>query len=350
MKRLTIRDVAELAGVSMGTASNVINKPELVGEETRERVLKAMRDIGFVRNNAARQLRRGRNQAIGLVVLDIDNPFFTALARGVEDAANEADHLVILCSSASSTAREDRQLRLLEEQRVAGILMSPVRKDPSPPVYEIRSRGMPIVLLDRGRSRRDQCSAAVNDTSGGRLVAEHLVSLGHERLGLINGPGSLKPCAERRASFLDALGKRGLALASAHDVETAEMTISAGEEAVANLLSRGRLPTALFCTNDLLAIGAEHAALTRGLRVPEDLAIVGYDDIRFAAMSFVPLTSVRMPAYELGYRATKLLIDEATNDSRHRHQRLLFEPELVVRQSTRGQGAAAPAVAAAAIP
>src|SRR5437867_4168200 len=104
MKRLTLRDVAELAG-----------------EETRERVLKAIRDIGFVRNNAARQLRRGNNQAIGLVVLDIDNPFFTALARGVDDVANEADHLVILCSSASSTEREDRQLRLLEEQRVAGI-------------------------------------------------------------------------------------------------------------------------------------------------------------------------------------------------------------------------------------
>ena len=102
MKRLTLRDVAELAGVSMGTASNVINRPELVGEETRARVLQAMRDIGFVRNNAARQLRQGRNQAIGLVVLDIDNPFFTSLARGVEDAANEADHLLILCSSASS--------------------------------------------------------------------------------------------------------------------------------------------------------------------------------------------------------------------------------------------------------
>src|SRR2546430_3673287 len=327
MKRLTLRDVAELAGVSMGTASNVINKPELVGEETRARVLKAIRDIGFVRNNAARQLRRGNNQAIGLVVLDIDNPFFTALARGVDDAANEADHLVILCSSASSTEREDRQLRLLEEQRVAGILMSPVRRDPSQPVHEIRSRGTPIVLLDRGRSPRDQCSAAVNDTSGGRLVAEHLISLGHERLGLINGPRSLKPCAERRASFLTALGERDLALSASHDLETAEMTISAGEEAVAEMLRRGRPPTALFCTNDLLAIGAEHAALTRGLRIPEDLAIVGYDDIRYAAMSFVPLTSVRMPAYELGYRATQLLIDEATNGSRHRHQRPAVEPE-----------------------
>ncbi|HEY1369232.1 MAG TPA: LacI family DNA-binding transcriptional regulator [Gaiellaceae bacterium] len=348
MKRLTIRDVAARAGVSLGTVSNVLNRPDLVAPETRERVLEAIDAIGFVRNNAARQLRGIRSSAIALVVLDIDNPFFTEVARGVEDAANEHDHLVILCSSAGERTREDRQLRALEEQRVAGVLISPAGKMPSQRIHELRGRGTPVVLLHRNRRPREQCSAAVNDTSGGRLVAEHLVSLGHERIGFINGPIALKPCAERRAGLLEILEAHGLGLAPQHDLETAHMTINAGEEAAARLLGQRRLPTAIFCANDLLAIGAEHAALTRGLRVPDDLAIVGYDDIRYAAMSFVPLTSVHMPAYELGYRATKLLVDEVHNGSRHQHQRLLFEPELIVRQSTL-TGDGRPAAAAEAV-
>lgn len=339
MRRLTIRDVAELADVSLGTVSNVLNKPELVAADTRERVLKAIEEIGFVRNNAARQLRAGRGQAIGLITLDIDNPFFTEVARGVERAADEAGLLLILCSSAGSREREDRQLRLLEEQRVAGILMSPIERTPAKSVREIHDRGTPVVLLDRHRSARQWCSAAVNDTSGARLVAEHLVELGHRRIALINGPVSLKPCAERRDSFLSALGTHGIGLSAAHDVEAPEMTIEAGEQAAAKLLRGSARPTALFCTNDLLALGAERAALASGIRVPSDLAIVGYDDIRFAATSLVPLTTVRNPSFELGYESTRLLLDEALNKVDHAHRRLLFEPELIVRASTFDAGA-----------
>lgn len=338
MKRLTIRDVARRAGVSLGTVSNVLNRPELVAPETRERVLTAVDELGFVRNNAARQLRGIKSPSIALIVLDIDNPFFTEVARGVEAGANEAAHLVVLCSSAGDQAREDRHLQLLEEQRVAGILMSPVSKNHSPQLREIRRRGTPVVMLDRHRSIRDHCSAAVNDTSGGRMVAEHLLSLGHTRVGFVNGPRLHKPCAERREGFLEVLQGRSVTLRPEHDVETSRMTIEAGEQAALEMLGRRVKPTALFCTNDLLAIGAEQAALNLGLRIPDDLAIVGYDDIRFAQTSLVPLTSVRNPAYELGYQSAKLVIDEATNPAAHRHQRLRFEPELVVRASTRSPG------------
>jgi LacI family transcriptional regulator len=341
MQRPTIRDVALAAGVSLGTVSNVLNHPEIVAADTRARVMDAIERIGFVRNHAARQLRGERSRAIALVVLDIDNPFFTKVGRGAEDAASEANHLLIVCSSSGDAKREDRHLALLEEHRVAGILMSPVTKNPAPRVGEIRNRGIPVVLLDRHRSRRNQCSAAVNDTSGGRLVAAHLAALGHTRIGLINGPRALKPCAERRAGFVEELQAHGLELRAPAEVETSEMTIAAGEAAAATLLGRRSRPTALFCANDLLAIGAEHAALARGVRVPEDVAIVGYDDIPYAAMSLVPLTSVRMPAYDLGYRAAKLLIDEATNAPHHHHERLEFEPELVPRQSTLGEAAGA---------
>jgi LacI family transcriptional regulator len=334
VKRLTVKDVAERAGVSLGTVSNVLNRPEVVAADTRERVLDVIAELGFVRNNAARQLRAGGGQAIGLVTLDIGNPFFTEVARGVEDAADEAGLLVILCSSSGSREREDRQLRVLEEQRVAGILMSPIERSPSRRVRDIHGRGMPVVLIDRHRSARQWCSAAVNDTSGARQVGEHLVACGHERIGLINGPISLRPCEERRSSFLQVMAEHGLELDPSHDLETTEMTIEAGEAAANELLDGRTLPTAVFCTNDLLALGAERAALTHGLRVPDDLAIVGYDDIRFAATALVPLTTVRHPAYQLGYRAAKLLLDEVANGHEHRHQRLLFEPELVVREST----------------
>jgi LacI family transcriptional regulator len=334
MQRLTMRDVADRAGVSLGTVSNVLNKPELVAPSTQEKVLAAITEIGFVRNNAARQLRGGTGQAIGLVTLDIDNPFFTEVARGVEAAADEANLLLFLCSSAGSLERENRQLRLLEEQRVAGILMSPIERRPSRSVRDIHGRGTPVVLLDRHRSARQWCSVSVNDTRGARLVAEHLIELGHERIALINGPVGLKPCAERRESFVEVLADNGLELDAAHDVEAPEMTIEAGAEAAARLLAATPLPTAVFCANDLLALGTERTALGLGVRVPDDLAIVGYDDIRFASTALVPLTTVRNPSFELGYEATKLLIDEASNRDGHTHRRLLFEPELVVRSST----------------
>jgi LacI family transcriptional regulator len=336
MARQTIREVAERAEVSLGTVSNVLNRPELVAEDTRVRVLAAIDELGFVRNSAARQLRGIKSAAIALIVLDFDNPFFTEVARGVEHAAAEADHLVILASSGTAPSREDQALRLLEEQRVAGILMSPATSTPSPRLREIRSHGTPIVLLDRHRRRRDQCSVAVNDTSGGKQVAEHLLALGHKSIGLINGPRALKPCAERRDGLFQVLATHGIEVAAAHEIEKDTMTIEAGEAAMLELLGQPHPPSAVFCGNDLLAIGAERAALGHRLRIPEDVAIVGYDDIRFAATSLVPLTSVRNPAYELGYQAAKLLIEEATDDAHHRHQNVLLEPELIIRASTRG--------------
>ncbi len=334
MSRLTIKDVAELADVSLGTVSNVLNKPEVVAEATRHRVLAAIEELGFVRNNAARQLRGISNASIALIVLDFDNPFFTEVARGVEHAAAQANHLVILASSGTTATREDEALRLLEEQRVAGILISPATSTPPRRLKELRSHGVPVVLLDRHRKRSDQCSVAVDDTSGGRQVGEHLRTLSHERIGLLNGPRQLKPCAERREGLLEVLAADGLTIATKHEIETTAMTIEAGEAAMNDLIGRKNLPSAVFCGNDLMAIGAERAALASGLAIPGDIAIVGYDDIRFAATSLVPLTTVRNPAYDLGYEAAKLVIEEATDDGTHKHRNILLQPELVVRAST----------------
>ena len=333
MKRLTILDVAERAGVSVGTVSNALNRPEIVADKTLASIEAAMDELGFVRNAAARQLTGAKSPAIGLIVLDIDNPFFTEVYRGVETAANEAGYLVMVCGFAGDPTHERRQLRLLEEQRVAGILATRVGKGNSRVYSQMRKRGTPVVMLDRHIASREQCSVSVDDVVGGRLAGTHLCELGHKRLALVNGPRDWSQCADRRQGFLESLEQTGAKLTRGADLEVEKMTIEAGEEMARKILSARSRPTAIFCTNDLLALGVEHALIAAGFKVPEDFAIVGYDDVAFATMAFVPITSVRQPAYELGHRAALQLLSEA-GDEGHRHEQVVFEPELVVRAST----------------
>lgn len=339
MKRLTILDVAERAGVSVGTVSNALNRPEIVAEKTLASIQAAMDELGFVRNAAARQLTGAKSPAIGLIVLDIDNPFFTEVYRGVETAANEAGFLVVVCGFAGDPAHERRQLRLLEEQRVAGIVATSMGKGNSRVYGQMRKRGLPVVLLDRRSASKNQCSVSVDDVAGGRMAGEHLCGLGHSRLALVNGPREWSQCADRRAGFLAATEEAGAELLATADVEAEKMTIGAGEEAAREILALDDPPTAIFCTNDLLALGVEHTLIAAGHRVPEDFAIVGYDDVAFATMAFVPITSVRQPAYELGHRAAQQLLSEASDEA-HKHEQVVFEPELVIRAST---GAKVPA-------
>jgi LacI family transcriptional regulator len=333
MKRLTILDVAERSGVSVGTVSNALNRPEIVADKTLESIQAAMDELGFVRNAAARQLTGAKSPAIGLIVLDIDNPFFTEVYRGVETAANEVGYLVVVCGFAGDPTHERRQLRLLEEQRVAGILATRVGKGNSRVYSQIRQRGTPVVMLDRRSAIKNQCSVSVDDVAGGRLAGEHLCGLGHKRLALVNGPRDWSQCADRRKGYLAAAETAGAKLLAGADVEVEKMTIAAGEEAAAKILAAKARPSAIFCANDLLALGVEHALIAGGSRVPEDFAIVGYDDVAFATMAFVPITSVRQPAYELGHRAAQQLLSEA-GDEKHNHEQVVFEPELVVRAST----------------
>jgi len=183
---VSIRDVAGRAGVSVGTVSNVLNRPEVVSPATRERVLAAISDLGFVRNESARQLRAGHSRTIGLVVLDIANPFFTDVARGVEDVANAEGLAVILCNSDDHPDKEGAYLDVLTEQRVQGVLITPTAQL-SPALESLRRRGVPVVLLDRQAPTPDQCCVAVDDVLGGRLAAAHLLERGHRRVGFIGG-------------------------------------------------------------------------------------------------------------------------------------------------------------------
>ena len=331
-----VKDVALAAGVSLGTVSNVLNRPQQVRSATRERVERAMQDLGFVRNESARQLKAGRSNTIGYVMLDATNPFFTDVAAGMEASAEGGGVALFLCNSDQRPERELAYLSRLEQGRVLGILITPV--DPWAGVLDqTRQRGTPLVIVDRTRNDPTWCSVAVDDELGGRVAVNHLLDMGHRRLAYIGGPTHLGQVRDRRAGAVQALRSAGHPVEDLLDVPTDALSVSEGMRAAERIagMPGGTRPTAVFCANDLLALGVLQRCVSLGLQVPEDLAIVGYDDIDFAAAAAVPLTSVRQPRREMGGEAARLLIDEAANPL-HEHQQILFTPELVARSSTRG--------------
>jgi LacI family transcriptional regulator len=331
---VSIREVATLAGVSVGTVSNVLNRPDVVASATRERVLAAISELGFVRNESARQLRSGTARAIGLVVLDVSNPFFTDVARGAEEAATEAGHAVILCNTDESIQKEARHLELLAEQRVHSVLITPA--DPTlDPVHKLRERGVSVVLLDHPAELADACSVSVDDHTGGFLAVEHLLAMGHRDVVMVNGNiNRLYQARERHAGALRALTEAGHDASELRVVEVPAFTVAAGLAAGAEILASRPRPTAVFCANDLLALGVLQSMVRAGVRVPDDVAIVGYDDIDFAAAAAVPLSSVRQPRQLIGRTAAELVIAEVREHDAHEHRHVVFTPELVVRSSS----------------
>ncbi|MFF4293569.1 LacI family DNA-binding transcriptional regulator [Streptomyces vinaceus] len=327
----SIKDVARAAGVSVGTVSNVINRPETVGEETRARVRAAIDQLGYVRSESARQLRSGSSRIIGLLVLDLGNPFFVSVARGAEQAARAAGLGVMVCNSAQRLVDEADYLALFAEQRVRGVLLTPADAEGSG-AAALRRAGVPFVLVDRLAPGLEACSVSVDDVGGGALAAGHLLASGHRRIAFAGGRHRLQQVADRRSGALQALAGSDAVLL---DLEVDGLDVAAGRDAGARLLGMLPRPTAVFCANDLLALGMLQAAFAAGLRVPEDLAIVGYDDIEFAAAAAVPLTSVRQPAEAMGRTAAEMLAEETgPGGAAHRHRQVVFEPELVVRRST----------------
>lgn len=328
----SIKDVAVHAGVSVGTVSNVLNHPSRVSSATVTRVQTSISELGFVRNDAARQLRAGESRTIALLVFDAANPFFTALARGAEDAATEEGYSVILANSSESQEREHSYLDLFEEQRVRGILVSPYG-DVEERLSTLKKFGIPSVLVDRVSEKQLFSSVSVDDHAGGAIAANHLLSLGRTKLGFVGGPLEIPQVADRLQGAKDAL--RLTPTATLTVFETSATTVlegrRAGEEISA--LPRDERPTALFAANDLVAIGLLQALVATGsLQVPEDIAIVGYDDIDFATSAIVPLTSIRQPSALMGETALKLLSEEAL-DPAQKPRRVVFQPELVIRDS-----------------
>ncbi|HEX2361879.1 MAG TPA: substrate-binding domain-containing protein, partial [Jiangellaceae bacterium] len=279
-------------------------------------------------------LRTGRTNTIAYVCLDAANPFLTDVTRGIEAAMEATSAAVFLCNSDENTARESRYLDMLEQQRVRGILITPI--DPtSDRLRALPRRGTPVVVVDRVVPSNELCSVSVDDVLGGELGVAHLIANGHERIGFVGGPMLLGQMIDRLAG-----ARRALSIAAKNPdgiimIETDAPTIKDGREAGACIagMPPAQRPTAVLCANDLLALGLLTEALQLGLNVPDDLAIVGYDDIEFTAAAAVPLTSVRQPRHQLGLSAGQLLLEELAGEE-HVHQQIELSPELVVRAST----------------
>ncbi|MCA4135101.1 LacI family DNA-binding transcriptional regulator [Arthrobacter sp. M4] len=336
----SIKDVANHAKVAVGTVSNVLNYPDRVSKRTKERVLKAIDELGFVRNDAARQLRAGQSRTIGVVVLDVGNPFFTSVVRSAEDAAALNGSAVLLGDSGHDSDRESHYIDLFQEQRVQGLLISPVG-DISERMEALRERGLPTVLLDRKADETGFSSVSVDDDAGGYLAARHLLDLGRRRLAFVGGPTSIRQVSDRLQGATRAVQEVSGARLEVLDSEN--MTVLAGRRVGNKLVERdpAERPDAVFCANDLIALGVmQSLTMMNGIKIPDDIALIGYDDIDFAVSAVVPLSSIRQPTEALGRTAIELLAEEL--DTQHpQHRAVVFTPELVVRQSTAGVGAPA---------
>jgi LacI family transcriptional regulator len=333
---VSIRDVAERAGVSVATVSNSINRPDRVSQNTRAKVLSVIDELGYVRSESARQLRAGHSRIVALLVLDMGNPFFVDVARGVEDAVRGQGLGVMLCNSNQDESAEALYLSSFAEQRVRGVLITPTDVS-GRNLDSFRRHGIPHVLVDRVLDSGEGCSVSVDDVTGGALAVRHLIEAGHHRIAYISGPAQLNQCRDRHAGALHALHDAGLPEDALTVLEVQALDVASGRDAGARLLGLPDRPTAVFCANDLLALGVLQAMFAAGVRVPEQIALVGYDDIEFAAAAAVPLTSVRQPAFRIGRKAAELLLEEADlpdEDVAHTHQRVVYQPELVVRRSS----------------
>jgi LacI family transcriptional regulator len=337
MPAVSIRDVATRAGVSVGTVSNVLNRADRVSASAVERVVAAIEELGYVRNDAARQLRAGRSTTVGLIVLDVRNPFFTDVARGAEDAATQQGLSVLLGNSDESSAREAAYLDLFEEQRVHGVLISPYG-DVSSRLARLRSRGIPAVLVDRLSGDGAFSSVSVDDVAGGRLATEHLIDTGRTRIAFVGGPIEIRQVSDRLDGTRQAVAARPETTLEV--LATAALTVLEGRRVGQELLARAAAdrPDALFAANDLVAMGLLQALVMNGFPlVPDDIALIGFDDIDFASAAVVPMSSIRQPSQLIGETAVRILIEEAA-DSGLAPQQVVFQPELVVRASTRRRG------------
>lgn len=333
MAAIGIKDVARLAGVSVGTVSNVLNRPDRVSTGTVTRVRAAIKELGFVRNDAARQLRVGHSSTIGLVVLDIGNPFFAEIARGAEDAAGDAGLSVIVGNSDENVAREAAYLDLFEEQRVRGVLISPIG-DVTAHLARLRKHGTRAILVDRSGAGTGFSSVSVDDVAGGYIAARHLLDLGRRRLTYVGAQFEMRQVSDRLQGARRAVSE--VPDATLNVLRAKGLTVVDGRMAAERIVSRAAAdrPDALFAANDLLAIGVLQAfVMTNDVLVPDEIALVGYDDIDFAGAAIVPLTSVRQPSRLLGATAVRILLDEA-DDPELTPKEVIFTPELVVRGST----------------
>ena len=335
--RSSIKDVARLAGVSPATVSYVINRVDSVkiSEGTRKRVVDAARKLGYQPNPAARSLKGKGTRTIGLVIPDVINPFFPELIRGVQDVADSLEFNILLCNSDDEVAKEVRYFKMLRGRGIDGIMFSGVdrpNEEEKEMVERLLQEGFPVVMVDRALEGVDACSVTIDNFKGGYLGTAHLVELGHKRIGIITGPIKLRTNRERVLGYRKALEDNGL---SYDELLIRECHYKSGGayHSMKELLAMKDPPTAVFALGDFLAMGAMAALKEEDLQIPQDIALMGFDDIMLSQVTDPPLTTISQPKYDIGALGARMLIDiieRRTVEKRH----LVLSPSLVIRRST----------------
>ncbi len=327
--RITMADVAREAGVSLMTVSRVINNKSQVSAATRQRVLSIVEQLGYRPSGIARGLATRRTGTLGLVVPDVANPFFADVARGAEHQAYTKGYNVFLCNTAEDPEREIAVLQLLDEKRVDGVVLCSSRLEDED-LRALLGRHPAVVLVNRQLERTNAGAVLIDDETGGQAATQHLLQSGHRAVGFLAGPPTSRSGRQRAQGYRAALGVAGLPYEPAW-VRHCSPVVEGGQKAARELLNACPGLTALFCYNDLVAVGALQACADLGRQVPADLAIAGFDDILLSALVSPPLTTCRVPRRELGVQSMRSLLDQIGGCLEN--EPIVLQPELIIRAS-----------------
>ncbi|WP_336787251.1 LacI family DNA-binding transcriptional regulator [Paenibacillus sp. MMO-177] len=329
--KATIYDVAKEAGVSIATVSNAINGKGNVSKKRREQIFKIMEQMNYQPNVNASALMGKKTYTLGLLIPDISNPFFSEIARAIEDQAHQLGYSVIMCSTDNKDERVERYIALLEQKNVDGILIG-TGVDNLEILINLQARKIPIVMISREAASLEVDTVVADDYVGGLMAAQHLAEMGHTRIAILSEQLKVSSARERIRGFKQGLQDRQIPFDD-RNLVICDYMVEEGRRGAGELLDREDRPTALFCCNDVLAIGAMQEARSLGIKVPEELSIVGFDDTILAAVVDPPLTTVAQPIASMAKQAFQLMISNL-DEADPVKKRIVLRPEINIRQST----------------
>jgi LacI family transcriptional regulator len=328
----TIRDVAKRAGVAPITASRALNDSGYVSLDTRARVRRAAAELNYVPNMLANSLRSNRTQTLALILSDIANPFWTTVARGIEDEASRCDFTVIYCNTDAGEEKQAQYISMLLRRRVDGVLLVPASSS-AESVRSLQAQDVKVVVLDHVLQGVNADVVRGASCEGARSLVNHLIGLGHRRIALLTGPAELFTAQERALGYCEALQTAHIPI-DERLMLYGSYTVESGATLTESILQLQPLPTAIFAANNFLSAGALRTLYRHGLRVPEDMSLTSFDDLPFEYLLNPFLTVVKQPAYELGSTAARLLLQRILHPEDTAHQEIVLPTEMVIRTST----------------
>ena len=326
-----MKDVAKHAAVSMATVSRVLNNDPTVAEDLRKRVLESIETLGYEPNRAARRLRASSSDVIGLVISDIKNPFFLSMVDGIEQVASERRLSVLLCNTGEDPERQNKMLNLMRAEQVAGIILAPTSQTPPESLQALKKAGLPVVLIDRWIPGFEADTVLVDNFRGAYTAVRHLIALGHRRIAMITGDLAIPTSLERHRGYQIALTEAGLPLDSALVKEGHSQQHSA-QWVTQELMESATPPDALFVANNLMTLGALKVLRELKIRVPEQVALVSFDDMPWSGDLYSPLTAISQPTEEMGREAMYLLLRRLA-EPQSSFRTVVLPTQLIVRAS-----------------